>query len=262
MTTPRGWRRSLLGLAGVALFLACWQAAVEVGVVDERDVASASAVLSEVVRQAQTHEFWRLVGETIGAALLGLGSAAAIAVPAGLVMGANPLVLRAFRPTVEFLRPVPGVALIPLAILLWGKSTTTVVSLVTFGCFWPLLIQAVYGVQALDEVALRTASSFGLTRAQRIRWLIVPGSLPYLATGLRIAASIALIVAVSVELLAGAPGLGSAILVAQGSGAFTEMYALVLTAGVLGVLLYLVFVRLEAHFLHWHLAQQDGGGSR
>jgi ABC-type nitrate/sulfonate/bicarbonate transport system permease component len=251
--------RMVLGALGSLTALALWELAVAVGILPAADVPSATDVLAEFVRLLGTSAFWDAVWRTLWGAAVGLGLAVAVGVPIGMLMGSSLLVHHALRPTVEFLRPVPGVALIPLIVLIWGQNVRTVWTLVAFACVWPMLIQSLYGAQGIDEVARDTARSFRLTRVERIRFLIVPGTLPYIATGIRISASMALIVAVSVELLTGAPGLGSAIVRAQDATRFTEMYALIVASGVLGIAINLVFGRAERHFLRWHQSQRPGG---
>jgi len=251
----------LLGGVGVLLALAAWEAAPAVGLVPGDEVPPATEVLSTLVDLLGTDGFWRAVGATLAGAGIGLAIAVVAGVALGVLMGSSRVVWHALRPTVEFLRPVPGVALIPVAILVFGPSLEGDVMLVAFGCLWPMLIQTLYGVRAVDEVALATARSYGLTRIQRVRWVQLPSALPYIATGLRISSAIALIVAVTAELVAGNTGLGESISLAQSAGQTAEMYALIVTAGILGMLVHVVFSALERRLLHWHRSQRAGRGS-
>jgi len=250
---------ALLGAVGVALALLLWQLAPALGLVPSDDLPGAGAVLSKLASLAGTDAFWSAVGSTLAGAGLGLLIAVVVGVALGVLMGSSQVAWHALRPTVEFLRPVPGVALIPVAILVFGPSMQSDVFLVAFGCVWVMLVQTLYGVREVDEVALQTARSYGLTHAQRIRWVQLPSSLPYIATGLRIASSIALIVAVTAELVAGNAGLGKAISLAQSVGQTEEMYALIVAAGILGIAVHVLFGGLERRFLHWHQSQRAGG---
>lgn len=258
-TLPRTRSGSLLlGSAGVLLALLLWQLAPALGLVDGDNLPGAVPVLSELFSLTGTSAFWSAVGSTLAGAGLGLLIAVAAGVALGVLMGSNDVAWHALRPTVEFLRPVPGVALIPVAILVFGPSMSSDVFLVAFGCVWVLLVQTLYGVREVDEVALQTARSYGLTRTQRIRFVQLPSSLPYIATGLRIASAIALIVAVTAELVAGNAGLGKSIALAQSVGQTEEMYALIVAAGILGIAVHVVFGGLEKRFLHWHQSQRVG----
>ena len=111
---------------------------------------------------------------------------------------------------IEFLRPIPSAALIPLLFLTLGTNLKSEVFLAAFGAFWPLLVQTIYGVRDVDPVALETARSFGLGRLERLYRITLPSAVPYIATGLRISSTVALILAFTAELFMGTPGLGQA----------------------------------------------------
>jgi len=109
-----------------------------------------------------------------------------------------------------------------------------------------------YGVHDVDPVAQETARSFGMGWWSRVRHLVWPTALPYVLTGVRLAAAVALILAITAELVIGSPGLGNRIGSAQSGGAVATMYALVLVTGVLGVAVNLLARLLERRVLHWH----------
>ncbi len=201
--------------------------------------------------------FWSDVGLTLEGWAIGLALAAALAVPIGILVGSTRLLYRMVRALIEFLRPIPSVALIPLAVLVFGTQLPNKIFLVTFACFWPLLFQAIYGVQDVDPVAEDTARAFGFNSLQRLYLVTLPSAAPYLATGLRLASSVALILAITSELVVGVPGLGRSINVAQSSGDYASMYALIAVAGMLGILLNETFRRVERRALRWHPAQRS-----
>jgi ABC-type nitrate/sulfonate/bicarbonate transport system permease component len=196
--------------------------------------------------------FWTAVGDTLQGWALGLAIAIAIAIPLGIVLGSSRLLYRAVRGVVEFLRPIPSVALIPLAVLVWGTGLSSKVFLAAFASTWPLLMQTLYGVQDVDPVATDTARSFGYGRIQRLVRVTLPSTVPYIATGIRISSSVALILAVTAELVIGAPGLGREINLARQGGAVDLMYALIVVTGLLGWVLNAVLARVERRALHWH----------
>jgi ABC-type nitrate/sulfonate/bicarbonate transport system permease component len=144
------------------------------------------------------------------------------------------------------------VALIPLVVLTLGTQLDSKIFLVFFASLWPLLIQTIYGVQDADPVALDTARAFRIPRFVRLVGVTLPGAVPYIATGLRISSSVALILAVTAELVVGMEGLGQAIDLAGTGGAVELMYALIVVTGILGWTLNGVFMRVERRVLHWH----------
>ncbi len=203
-------------------------------------------------------ELWADVRHTVQGWAIGLGVAAVIGIPLGMLIGSRPLLYRCLRLPIEFLRPIPSVALIPLAVIVYGTGLQMKVFLVVFASFWPLLFQALYGVQDVDPVLRDTALSFRLGPISRLVRVTMPSAAPYIATGLRISASIALVLALTAELVVGAPGLGRAINIAHSSGAVGPMYALIIVAGLLGWAVNAAFHRMERRVLHWHPTQRGG----
>ena len=199
-----------------------------------------SATVSELVTQVAESRFWSAVGNTLQGWVLGLGIAMALGIPLGMIIGSSRWVFRAFRVPIEFLRPIPSVALIPLAVLIYGTGLESKVFLAAFASFWPLLIQTIYGVQDVDPVATDTARSFGLGRRARLRRIVLPGAVPYIATGVRISAAVSLILVVTAELVIGSAGLGREINTARSGGNLEVMYALILATGLLGWILNIV----------------------
>ena len=215
-----------------------------------------SRILTTLAGQLAEASFWTASLNTLEGWALGLGFAAAAAIPLGLLIGSVRLLYRAVRVPIEFLRPVPSVALIPLVILLYGTGLESKVFLAAFASFWQLILQTMYGVQDVDPVATDTARSFGFSRLRRLVYVTLPSAVPYIATGLRISSAVALILSVTAELVIGSAGLGREINVARAGGNVELMYALIIMAGLLGWLLNLGFVWIERRVLHWHPSQR------
>ena len=226
-------------------------------ILSKRSFPPVSDMLSTLWDQFGTGEFWTAVGNTLEGWALGLGISAALAIPLGIVIGSSGLLYRALRPIIEFLRPIPSVALIPAAILIAGTGLQSKVFLATFAAFWVLLVQTLYGVQDVDPVATDTARSFGFSRGQRLFRVTLPSAVPYIATGLRLASTVSLILCVTSELVIGSAGLGRAINIARSGGNTELMYALIIATGLLGLLLNELFTRGEKRVLHWHPSQRS-----
>jgi ABC-type nitrate/sulfonate/bicarbonate transport system permease component len=137
-------------------------------------------------------------------------------------------------------------------VLVLGTQLDSKIFLVFFASVWPLLIQTIYGMQDTDPIARDTARAFQLRRAERLVAVTLPGAVPYIATGLRISSSVALILAVTAELVIGMDGLGRSISLAGDGGAVELMYALIVVTGMVGWALNSVFSRTERRVLHWH----------
>jgi ABC-type nitrate/sulfonate/bicarbonate transport system permease component len=236
----------------VICVLALWQLVVGIGLLNQDHIPTMTATLSELGELLGESSFWSAVGSTLEGWALGLGIAAALAIPLGILIGSSPVVYRSVRFVVEFLRPIPSVALVPLAVLIYGVGLESKVFLAAFASFWPLFVQTLYGVQDVDPVATDTARSFGLGRFERLWRIKLPSAVPYIATGLRISSAVALILAVTAEIVIGSAGLGREINVARSSGAIELMYALIITTGLLGYLLNILTTQAERRVLHWH----------
>lgn len=247
------WATRWVGVIGV---LATVELLTRTDILPGQYIPPVSTTVLVLVEQFQSSTLWVAIWETLKGWAIGLAIATVIAIPVGMLLGAIDPLYRSARVTIEFLRPIPSVALIPLAVLIYGTGLTMKIFLVAFASFWPLLFQTLYGVQDIDPVARDTARVYGLSRWYFVRYIVLPSAAPYIATGLRISSSIALILAVTGELVVGAPGLGRDIGIAQAGGDAPLTYALISVAGVLGLVLNVVFQRLERFGLHWHASQR------
>jgi ABC-type nitrate/sulfonate/bicarbonate transport system permease component len=227
-----------------------------IGVLPSDHFPPISQTAGTLAEQLTDGSFWEAVVNTLEGWALGLGIAALLGIPLGIVIGSSRMLYRAMRGLIEFLRPIPSVALIPLAILIYGTGLKSKVFLASFASFWQLIVASLYGVQDVDPVATDTARSFGFSRRQRLLRVTLPSAIPYIATGLRIASAVSLILNVTAELVIGSAGLGRDINVARSGGNEELMYALIIATGVLGLLLNTIFVQVERRVLHWHPSQR------
>jgi ABC-type nitrate/sulfonate/bicarbonate transport system permease component len=241
-----------LGAAGLAAFLALGEAVPRLGLVKEAYFPPTSRIADAFAGELSDAAFWTALGDTLTGWAVGLAVAACAGVVVGVVISVVPYLREATASTIEFLRPIPSVALIPLAVLLYGNELRSVLLLVVYASFWQVLIQTLYGVQDVDPVAEETARSYGLGTWARIRYVLWPTALPYVMTGLRLAAAVALILTVTAELVIGSPGLGARIAVAQTSQAVPDMYALIVVTGLLGLLINVGARSVERRALAWH----------
>ncbi|WP_406451974.1 ABC transporter permease [Streptomyces sp. NBC_01622] len=241
-----------LGAAGLAAFLALGEVVPRVGIVKEAYFPPTSKIASALWDELRDSAFWSALGDTLTGWALGLAIAVGAGIVAGVLLSVVPYLREATASTIEFLRPIPSVALIPLAVLLYGTELRSVLLLVVYASFWQILIQVLYGVQDVDPVAEETARSYGLGTWARVRHVLWPSALPYVMTGVRLAAAVALILTITAELVIGAPGLGATIMVAQSSQAVPEMYALIVVTGLLGLIINVGARTVERRALAWH----------
>jgi NitT/TauT family transport system permease protein len=245
----------------VLVLLLIGEAVGRAGIVDRSFLPPTSAVLARAVRLLTDGGFLHDIAATLLAWGSGLLIAAVIAIPLGLALGSLPIVDSAARVLIEFLRPIPGVALIPLALLLIPDQAQMVRFVVAYAAIWPIMVNTVYAVGDVDPVARDMARCFGLGGFAVLTRISLPSVAPFIATGLRLASSIALIVTIATELLAGGGEHGIGMFVIQASGGIDTadvVFAAVGIAGVLGYALDVAMRTAERRIFRWHFERQGG----
>jgi len=248
----------LIPVLSIIVALVVWELVSRGGLISERDLPSMTASFGELWTMVKTSDFWHAFFQTVRGWAIGLGLAILLAVPLGIALGSSEFAARAFRVPIEFLRPIPSAALIPLLFLTLGTTLESEIFLATFGAFWPLLIQTIYGVRDVDPLAVDTGRSFGLGRFERLYRITLPSAVPYIMTGLRISSQVSLILAFTAELFMGVPGLGQEVNYASSFGLTVDLYAYALATGILGVAIHLFMSALERRVLRWHPSQRAG----
>lgn len=261
-TTRQRTEGALLPLLGVVVVLAAFEVAPRVGVLPRQSFPPVSEIFKALFDLVAAGELWTPVVETFDGWARAMLIAAVIAIPVGMLMGSSKIGALTMRLPVEFLRPIPSVALIPVLILLYGSQGSALkIALAAFGATFPLLFQASYGIADIDPVARDTTRAFGLGFWQRLRYLVLPTMLPYLATGVRLSAAVALILIITGEYIVGVPGLGREVFASQSAGAYGRMYGLIITAGLLGLAVNVGLQAAERRVLRWHPSHRTEGGA-
>ncbi|MFG6446234.1 ABC transporter permease [Microbacterium sp. P06] len=254
-------RTMVRGAAGLLAVFVIAEVISRSGIVDEAFLPPTSVVLVRVAELLVDPAFLGAVAATLQAWAVGLVICIVVSVTLGVILGSSPGAYSASRAVIEFLRPIPSVALIPLAILVLGNDAEMKIALIVFSTAWPVLFNTIYGMHDVDPIAKLTAKSFGRGRIATLWEVSLPSAAPFIFTGIRIAASVALIVAISAELLAGASdGLGRWMLDASATGNRPDLvYAATIIAGLLGLAINGVLVLIERRFLSWQPALRPTG---
>jgi len=259
VTGQRTGSRAAAGLVGLVGFFLVWEVASRTGLVPAYYLRPPSVVLPTVVRLLGDTGFLRALVATVFATLIAVAVAVAVAVPAGLLLGSVTWVRRAVMTLVEFLRPIPSVALIPLALLTFGTGPDTKITLAVYGGLWPILFNTMYALDELDPLHVETARAFGVGRLGVLGRVALPSAAPFVLTGIRLTFAISLAVVVSVELFSGGTvGLGQFILEASsGASQMDEVLAATVLAGLIGYGANAGLERLGNRFFAWNAR---GGG--
>lgn len=247
------------GLVGVLAFLLAWEAFGRSGAVPAELLPPASTVLTTLADLLTDPAFLADVLVTSGSWALAVALAVLLAVPSGLVLGSFAPVRTATRSLVEFLRPVPSVALIPLVVVVLGRGPDTTIALAVYAAVWPLLLTTSYAMGEIDPVQTDTARAFGLSTTRRLFTVALPHAAPFVMTALRVSAAIALILVVSSELLgAGTGGIGQFVFMAgSGGGRMDLVLAGTLTVGLLGCAVNAGLELAHRRFFGWDAGEPD-----
>ncbi|HBA40067.1 MAG TPA: hypothetical protein DCZ05_10090 [Deltaproteobacteria bacterium] len=176
----------------------------------------------------------------------------------GIVLGYFKLAYSLSESLIEFLRPMPSVAIIPVAILFLGIGDAMMVAVTVYACAWPILINTIAGVKNIDRTLINTARTFGLGRWKALRKIVLPAASPYIVTGLRVSLAIALILVTTSEMIVGVSGLGFFILDEERSLRTDNMYAGIFLVALLGYGLNRLFLVLEKRAMAWHRRMTAG----
>jgi NitT/TauT family transport system permease protein len=260
MTVGLPWRagpprRVGLGIVGIAAVFGAAQLAMWAGGVDQAVFPLPWTVLRGTGDMVSSGAFWASVADTLGIWVEAMAISVVIGVLAGLVLGSLPWLEDAVRPVIEFLRPIPSVVMIPLVLLVVQDTTKTELVVIVFAAVWPILINTMYGLGEVDPVARQTLRSFGFGPVA-VAWRVsLPSAAPFIATGVRIAASTAFVVAVAAELIgAGMSGIGNYLtnVATSGTGGLTPILAVAIWSGLLGLVINAVFTGVDRRVFRWH----------
>lgn len=251
--------RLVRGVLGVAGFLVIAEVVVRTGLLDPEIVPPISQALARAAELLVDGEFLTDVGATLMSWSVGLAIAVVAGVTAGVLLGSLPALDAALRLVVEFLRPLPSIAILPLAVVVLSSDVSVKVTVIVYAAVWPVLINTVYGLKEVDPLAKETLRSFGFGRVAVMRLVSLPSAAPFVLTGIRLASSIGLILSISVELLAGGTrGIGVFIFHATGMENNVDVVlGATIWAGVLGLAANAAFIRLERWAMHGHTARVE-----
>ncbi|GAA3936314.1 ABC transporter permease [Microbacterium soli] len=246
-------------LALVILVVGAWEMIARW--LDARSIPSVAPVFDASLHTVGTDRFWSALGGTMQSWAIGMLIASGVGVALGLMIGASPLLTRVTGGMIDFLRTVPAIMLVPLVVLVLGATAEMKILLIALSALWPILVQSTYAIGHVDPVSRDTATVFRLGRVQRILRLYLPSALPLIATGIRVAATVALLISVGAEIITSAPGIGHEILLSQANGSPARAFVYVLLSGALGVAINLTFLFVERRVIFWHGIQQRKAAS-
>jgi ABC-type nitrate/sulfonate/bicarbonate transport system permease component len=243
--------RPLAQLLVIVAAVVVWQVIYLLKLVSTDALPSFPSVANAFVHLLVKSQFWSSVGATLWSALQGLFFAIIIGVPIGLLTGTYPIVERSTRLLLDFGRSFPIIALLPVMVLVLGSNTTMKATVVFLACVFPLLLQAQYGARSLEPTILETVQAYRIPRWLRYLRVTLPSATPSIMTGIRLAATTSVLVAIGVEILTTLPGIGQVIIQSQTDKNSPVSYAYIIAAGLIGYSVARLSEAAEQRLLRW-----------
>jgi len=201
-------RERWLGIATIVAFLVIWEVVYRLGLMPKWAFPSPWKVVLAFQELIANGKLLTNTAASIGRQITGVLLAALVGIPAGLVLGASPTARAAFLPLCRLLYPIPGIAWIPLAILWFGVGFTSTVFVIFFSGIWSIMFNTMTGVQTLSGQYTDVAKVYLASRSLYTRRILIPGSLPYIITGMRLTYGVGWRVIVGAEMISSITGLG------------------------------------------------------
>lgn len=235
-------------LVPVALLL-LWEIGSRLGWIPLESVSKPTSMLTAGAVLMANGTLLLATAQTLHTALLGLALATFIGIGIGVAFGLSPVLQGIVGPTLEALRPVPPVAFIPLVLLIFGFGAPLEITIIVLASVWPVLIVTIAAVRGVEPRLIEVGRALELSLARRIKTIVIPATAARIGVGFRIAAGVALVVAITVEIVLNPRGLGFEMIIAQQKLQVDILYALILWTGFVGMAFNILVLQVERHFL-------------
>ena len=249
-TAPR-----IRGAVGMAVFVGILEFAVALGIVAAGVLPRPSAIFAKMGMLLTDPSFLGQVWVTVQGVAVGLGAAIVCGTTLGALIATSTIARKLLLPVIELVRPLPGIAYAPLLIVVFQRGLMSRSVVVAIACTWPILFNTRTGFASVDPVAKQTARSFGEGRFGVIRRINFPSASPFVFTGIRVAASIAIVVEIAVEIvIPDGTGIGGFLIMAGSGGAPLDViYGATMVAGVLSLALNFGLGAIDTRFFGWRV---------
>jgi len=234
-----------------AAALLIWEGAARLGMIQQVLFPPPSVIATTALRLTLDGSLLAALGATLRRVLAGAVLGCLPATFIGLGMGWSPRLRLALDPVVAALHPLPKIAVLPLFMVVLGVGEGAKIAVIAVASFFPMLINSMAGVQGIDPRLFEVVKSYGASRLQVLTRVVLPGSLPLMLAGFRIALNVALLLTIAVELVSARTGLGTVIWLAWETMRTEEVYAGLLVIGLLGVTVNGLVAALTAHLVPW-----------
>jgi NitT/TauT family transport system permease protein len=242
-----------LPIAAVLLVLTVWEALSRLGIVPALYFPAPTTILGTLVRLAAGGELWANLRPTLVRVFAGLALGGVPGLVLGVAMGSWPRLRAAIDPLVAAVHPIPKIALLPLIMVIFGIGETSKIIVVAVAAFFPMLITTMAGVRQLNPIYFEVAQTYGASRSQLFRRVVLPGCIPTAMSGLRLSLNLAILMTIAVEIVASRFGLGAMVWHAWEVLRTDVLYATLVVAALLGVTFNRLVQALARHLAPWQV---------
>lgn len=241
--------------AAIIVFIALWEIAPRLGIVDRMYLPPFSEVLSAFGKLIISGDLFIHIGSSLRRSMGGLFIAVAIGIPLGIFIGWFKMVEKLLDPLLQVFRNTSTLALFPVFILLFGLGELSKVAIIFWGTLWATLLNTINGVKSVDPLLIKAARSMSASNFFIFRKIVLPAATPSIITGFRLSASTSILILVAAEMLGSNSGLGFLIFYSEQKYDIAEMYSGILTISILGLLINYLVVAFERRLLTWKKAE-------
>jgi NitT/TauT family transport system permease protein len=245
-------KRHFYSFIGPIIFFVAWESIGRSGLVASYILPPFSEVLVSFIELMLSGELITHVSISIVRIFFGFGMAALVAIPLGLFMGWTKNVERSINPVIEMLRPLSPIALFPLFILWFGIGIYSKIAIIFWVCWFPILINTIKGVKTVDPLLIKAAKSMGAKNSVLFTKVVMPSSIFWIITGLRISIAASLLALIAAEMIGANSGIGFFVLISAQTFKTLNMYAGIITIGMIGFVFNYFFLLLEKKLTKWH----------
>ena len=250
------YREKLLPVVVVVLALTIWEWQVRTGRLSALFFPAPSVITLTFIRLLTSGELVSNMGATLSRLLTGFLLGGVLGLVLGFFMGWSQRLRVLIDPFIAATHPIPKIAVLPLIMIIFGIGESSKIVVVAVGAFFPMLINTMAGVRQISPIHFEVAKNYGASLIKVFTRVVVPGSLPLVLTGVRLALNIALLITIAVELVAAEKGLGAMVWFAWETLRTEELYASIAAVALLGICFNFFLQRLVVHLVPWQVERE------
>ena len=235
----------------IVLFLLCWEIAPRIGLINDAFVPPVSQVATYLAHALASGDLEPHILISLSRSIAGFSLALCVALPLGFALGWFQTFERYADPLIQLFRQTSAFALFPLFILILGVGEVSKVAIILYGAQWPILLNTISGVKNVDPLLVKLARSLGMSRAKLFSRIVLPAALPTIFTGLRLSATLSILIIVSAEMMGASAGLGYILTNSQYNFDILRMYSSIVLLATIGLGSNYLLVALERRLTGW-----------